>query len=179
MHLRRGHENDAGTQPDRLRLEDHLCFTLYSTQHAIEKAYAPLLSRLGLTYPQYLVLVVMWEGSEMAVKELGRRLHLDSGTLTPLLKRLEGASLVARRRNPADERQVLVTLTESGLALRSETRDVPSAIACAMGQPVDELDGLRTSLVRLRASVARYLANSRTDAAISRPYTTGSAAGTT
>src|ERR1700733_13776837 len=97
-------------EKDALKLDSQLCFALYSTTHALTKAYAPLLERLGLTYPQYLVMLVLWESEGLTVKELGERLQLDSGTLTPLLKRLEAAGLVRRERDRRDERQVRIGL---------------------------------------------------------------------
>ena len=100
-----------------LRLDNQVCFAIYSTAHAFNRVYKPLLDRLGLTYPQYLVMLVLWERDDIAVKEIGERLYLDSGTLTPLLKRLEAADLVKRTRSTADERQVLIALTAKGRAL--------------------------------------------------------------
>src|SRR5262245_14520538 len=104
---------------DWLKLDQQFCFALYSTSLAMTKVYKPILSELGLTYPQYLVMLVLWEHGELAISELGARLTLDSGTLTPLLKRLESAGLVLRERDAKDERRVLVSLTESGRALRA------------------------------------------------------------
>src|SRR5450631_1070027 len=103
-----------------LLLGNQICFSLYSTAHAFNRVYKPLLDRLGLTYPQYLVMLVLWERDGLAVKEIGERLFLDSGTLTPLLKRLEAAHLVKRTRSSADERQVLVALTAQGAGLREK-----------------------------------------------------------
>src|SRR5689334_24429696 len=99
------------TAADALSLGHQLCFAIYSTAHAFNRVYKPLLDRLGLTYPQYLVMLVLWERDGLSVKEIGERLFLDSGTLTPLLKRLEVAHLVKRTRSAEDERQVLVALT--------------------------------------------------------------------
>jgi DNA-binding MarR family transcriptional regulator len=101
-----------------LQLGNQLCFAVYSTAHAFNRVYKPLLDRLGLTYPQYLVMLVLWERDGLSVKEIGERLYLDSGTLTPLLKRMEAAHLLKRTRSAADERQVLVALTAQGAALR-------------------------------------------------------------
>src|SRR5213080_1501934 len=100
-----------------LRLDNQLCFAVYSTAHAFNRVYKPLLDRLGLTYPQYLVMLVLWEEDGLPVKEFGERLFLDSGTLTPLLKRMETAGLVKRTRSTEDERQVIVALTAQGEAL--------------------------------------------------------------
>ena len=115
---------------DFLRLDSQLCFALYRASRAIVRAYAPLLEPLGLTYPQYLTLLVLWEEEKVSMKGLGRRLTLDSATLTPLLKRLEQQGLVARERSTEDERLVLVTLTKRGRALRLKARGIPSAMAC-------------------------------------------------
>ncbi len=110
---------------DWLLLDRQLCFALYSTSLAMTKAYKPMLDELGLTYPQYLVMLVLWEHERLTVSELGNRLALDSGTLTPLLKRLEGAGLVSRRRDAEDERRVLVAFTEAGCKLRQSAVGIP------------------------------------------------------
>src|SRR5689334_6592618 len=110
---------------DLLLLGNQLCFAVYSTAHAFNRFYKPLLDRLGLTYPQYLVMLVLWEQDGMSVKEIGERLFLDSGTLTPLLKRLEAAGLVKRTRSTEDERQVIVALTAQGEALKEKARSLP------------------------------------------------------
>ena len=117
------------------KLEQQLCFAIYSAMHAITKAYQPLLENLGLTYPQYLVMLVLWEGGDVTVKQLGERLYLDSGTLTPLLKRLESMDLVHRARDPKDERRVRVTLTAKGQLKHKEAQMVPAQILTAMGRP--------------------------------------------
>ena len=135
-----------------LRLDNQICFAVYSTAHAFNRVYKPLLDRLGLTYPQYLVMLVLWERDGLSVKEIGERLFLDSGTLTPLLKRLEAAHLVKRARSAADERQVLVALTAQGTSLREKAKTiVPPAILAAAGCSVTELSALQKSLVELRA----------------------------
>jgi DNA-binding MarR family transcriptional regulator len=134
-----------------LLLGNQLCFSIYSAGHAFNRVYKPLLDRLGLTYPQYLVMVVLWERDDLSVKEIGERLFLDSGTLTPLLKRLEAAHLVKRTRSVADERQVLVALTAQGSGLREQARSIiPPAILAATGCSVAELSALQQSLVALR-----------------------------
>ncbi len=140
-------------EAELLKLDNQLCFALYSTSHALTKAYAPLLERLGLTYPQYLAMLVLWESDGRTVKELGERLRLDSGTLTPLLKRLESAGLVRRERDKRDERQVRIQLTEAGIALKAEAGAVPHGIACAMGLPLDRIIALKAELERLRAAL--------------------------
>lgn len=111
--------------------------------------YRPMLERLGLTYPQYLVLLLLWERDQATVRELGTALELDSGTLSPLLKRLETAGLVQRRRSPADERRLEIHLTDDGAALQSRAAEVPQRLADAAGLSWDELDQLRTTLGKL------------------------------
>ena len=133
-----------------LLLGNQLCFAIYSTAHAFNRVYKPLLDRLGLTYPQYLVMLVLWERDGLSVKDIGERLFLDSGTLTPLLKRLEAAELVKRTRSSEDERQVLIALTSRGLALREKARAVPEAILAASACSVTELSAMKNELVALR-----------------------------
>ncbi|MGJ5204090.1 MarR family winged helix-turn-helix transcriptional regulator [Bradyrhizobium sp. HKCCYLR20261] len=134
-----------------LQLGSQLCFAVYSTAHAFNRVYKPLLDRLGLTYPQYLVMLVLWEGDGLTVKEIGARLFLDSGTLTPLLKRMEALHLLTRTRSAEDERQVLVTLTGQGAALREKAKAiVPPAILDATGCSIAELADLHGKLVKLR-----------------------------
>jgi DNA-binding MarR family transcriptional regulator len=142
---------------DWLLLDRQLCFALYSSSLAMTKLYKPLLEPLGLTYPQYLVLLVLWEGDGLAVGELGTRLHLDSGTLTPLLKRLEVAGLVRRERAADDERRVLIALTPAGRSLRARARRVPEALARASGCNVRELGELVARLQALRDRIAAPL----------------------
>src|SRR5579864_4437691 len=108
-----------------LKLDNQICFAVYSAAHAFNRVYKPLLDRLGLTYPQYLVMLVLWERDGVPLKDIGERLFLDSGTLTPLLKRLEAAQLIQRTRSKEDERQVLISLTSRGQALREKARTVP------------------------------------------------------
>ena len=134
----------------QLMLGNQLCFAIYSTAHAFNRVYKPLLDRLGLTYPQDLVMLVLWERDGIAVKEIGERLFLDSGTLTPLLKRLEAAHLIRRTRSSADERQVLIALSAQGQALKEKARTVPAAILSASGCSIGELSSLRKNLVALR-----------------------------
>ena len=133
-----------------LMLGNQLCFAIYSTAHAFNRVYKPLLDRLGLTYPQYLVMLALWERDGVPVKDIGERLFLDSGTLTPLLKRLEAAHLIKRTRSREDERQVLVALTSQGQALKDKARGVPPAILAASGCSIGELSALKKNLVALR-----------------------------
>src|SRR6266404_6079351 len=129
---------------------NQLCFAICSTAHAFNRVYKPLLDRLGLTYPQYLVMLSLWERDGVPVKDIGERLFLDSGTLTPLLKRLEAAGLVKRTRSTEDERQVLIALTPQGQALREKARAVPQSILAASARSVTELSAIKTELVALR-----------------------------
>jgi len=133
-----------------LLLGNQLCFAVYSTAHAFNRFYKPLLDRLGLTYPQYLVMLVLWEEDGMSVKAIGERLFLDSGTLTPLLKRLEAAGLVKRTRSSEDERQVIVALTAQGGALKENARSLPLSILAASECSVAELAALKKEVESLR-----------------------------
>jgi DNA-binding MarR family transcriptional regulator len=133
-----------------LRLDNQICFAVYSAAHAFNRVYKPLLDRLGLTYPQYLVMLVLWEGDGVPVKEIGERLFLDSGTLTPLLKRLERAGLIKRTRSTEDERQVLIDLTAQGQALKDKARTVPPSILAASECSVTELLAMKNEIVALR-----------------------------
>lgn len=141
-------------QRDPLHLDEQLCFALYNASRALTRAYAPLLAPLGVTYPQYLVLLVLWERDGLPVKELGERLALDSGTLTPLLKRLEQQGLVERRRGEDDERVVRIHLTPDGRALRSKARKIPMELACRAGYDVASERSMR-ELVRLREELTQ------------------------
>jgi DNA-binding MarR family transcriptional regulator len=118
-----------------LNLDLQLCFALYATSRAMTNAYRPILKDIDLTYPQYLVMLVLWQQSNISIGALGERLHLDSGTLTPLLKRLESRGLIRRRRDPTDERQVLVTLTPAGEAMRKPASFVPVELKCRIDLP--------------------------------------------
>ena len=133
-----------------LSLDRQVCFALYSASLAMTKAYQPLLAPLGLTYPQYLVLLVLWEDDGITVSQLGARLALDSGTLTPLLKRLESQQLVSRQRDPEDERRVRLNLTPKGRALKARATEIPRSMACATGCSLDELTQLAARLRQLR-----------------------------
>lgn len=132
-----------------LQLDRQLCFALYSASHAMTRAYQPLLAALGLTYPQYLVMLVLWEQDGLGVSQLGERLNLDSATLTPLLKRLEAAGHVQRLRDTADERRVRLQLTAQGRALREQAQSIPPRLAAATGCSVDELASLTRRLADL------------------------------
>jgi MarR family transcriptional regulator, organic hydroperoxide resistance regulator len=133
-----------------LRLDNQICFAIYSTAHAFNRVYKPLLDRLGLTYPQYLVMLTLWERDSVPVKDIGGRLFLDSGTLTPLLKRLEAAELIKRTRSTEDERQVLIALTPQGHALREKAKAVPQSLLAASACSVGELLAMKDEIVALR-----------------------------
>ncbi|MEJ6004367.1 MarR family transcriptional regulator [Paucibacter sp. AS339] len=133
-----------------LRLDNQLCFALYASSLAMTKAYKPLLEPLGLTYPQYLVMLVLWETDGLNVASLGQRLSLNSGTLTPLLKRLESTGLIRRQRAQDDERRVDIFLTAEGQALKRSARAIPTRLACASACSFEELAELTSRLQRLR-----------------------------
>jgi len=133
-----------------LLLDNQLCFALYSASLAMTKVYKPLLEALGLTYPQYLAMLVLWERDGLMVSELGERLYLDSGTLTPLLKRLEAAGLVARVRDVADERRVHVRLTAAGRKLKARAGSIPGCVAEAAQCGIPELIDLTKQVQALR-----------------------------
>jgi DNA-binding MarR family transcriptional regulator len=153
------------TREQALQLDHQLCFALYSASLAMTKLYKPLLAELGLTYPQYLALLALWERDGLQVSELGARLFLDSGTLTPLLKRLEAAGLVQRQRSSDDERRVHIHLTGSGRALKARAAQVPGCILqatqCSLGDVVE----LTQRVQALRDRLASPAAAARTAAA--------------
>ena len=139
---------------DALKLDRQLCFAVYSTAHAFNRAYKPLLDELGLTYPQYLVMMVLWEKNGQTVKEIGARLDLDSGTLSPLLKRLGKMELITRTRDQNDERQVVISLTEAGRAARKVALShVAPGIGKLVGCGVDDLGDLRDRLGKLKSAL--------------------------
>ena len=137
-----------------LTLEDQLCFSLYATSMAINRVYKPLLDQLGITYPQYLVLSTLWEGDGRTVGAIAERLSLESSTITPLVKRLEAASLVTRARQADDERRVLVSLTDRGWALKQESRCLGEALFARAGMEPGELIALNREVQRLRDALA-------------------------
>jgi len=136
-----------------LRLDDQVCFALYTASRAMTGVYRPLLERLGLTYPQYLVMLVLWEQRSTTVKELSAVLRLDSGTLSPLLKRMDAHGLVRRQRRLDDERSVEITLTDKGKALRAKARAVPDRLVGALDMSSHELAALREQLHRITAAL--------------------------
>ncbi|PRZ46731.1 MarR family winged helix-turn-helix transcriptional regulator [Tritonibacter scottomollicae] len=133
-----------------LQIDELLCFSVYSVNHAISRLYRPLLAPLGLTYPQYLVLVALWDRDKRRVNDLGTELQLDTNTLTPLLKRMEAAELLTRKRNPEDERSLIVALTDKGRNLQDKAGEVTSCVLEAMGGDIEELSALRDRLNALR-----------------------------
>lgn len=134
-------------QPNSLlQIDKFFCFQLYAASRALTGLYRPLLEPLGLTYPQYLVMVVLWEGEALNVKQVGEKLFLDSGTLTPLLKKLESQGLVVRRRATADERQVLIELTSEGRALRQKAEAVPVSLLCQLQMNEQEAGQLHQTI---------------------------------
>ena len=141
---------------DPLKLDSFICFALYSANHAMNRIYKPLLDELGLTYPQYLVMVTLWEKDEQTVGGIGERLFLESSTLTPLLKRLETAGLIRRERSREDERQVLVRLSADGKALKEKALAVPACILEASECSLGEMDRLRQEIVALREALGRH-----------------------
>lgn len=131
---------------DPLLLDNQLCYALYAAAHRMTKSYRPMLERMGLTYPQYLVLLVLWENDGITVSEIGRRLRLDSGTLTPVLKRLESSGLLNRSRRQSDEREVEIALTDQGRSLRSEAVAVRQSVMCQLNMSEPEIQAMRADL---------------------------------
>ena len=142
-----------------LLLDNQLCFALYSTSLAMTKLYKPLLEKLGLTYPQYLVMLVLWERDGLMVSELGEHLFLDSGTLTPLLKRLESARLIARIRDVQDERRVHITLTAIGRALKTQAANIPDCILKASQCSLPDIVALTQQVQTLRKNLNSTLSS--------------------
>lgn len=138
---------------DPLALDNQLCFPLYAASHAIVKSYGPHLAELDLTYTQYIAMMVLWEERTVSVGHLGKRLHLDSGTLTPLLKKLEAKGLVTRRRSQEDERRLDVTVTEKGMALRERAEGVPECVASRINLAPQEVVEMRRLLDKIIVSL--------------------------
>lgn len=143
------------------RLDEQLCFSLYAAGLALNRVYRAPLAALGLTYPQYLVLMVLWEKDSLTVSAIGERLLLDSATLTPLLKRLEQAGHVARRRDARDERRVVVSLTDGGRDLATRAAAIPEHIRCALQCSEDEFLTLRSGLDAIRRRLLAFDASRR------------------
>jgi MarR family transcriptional regulator, organic hydroperoxide resistance regulator len=140
---------------DPLELERQVCFALSVAARGVVGIYRPLLEPMGLTHPQYLVMLALWQQAPLSVRELSGLLQLDPGTLSPLLKRLEAIGYVRRRRDPSDERSLAVTLTPSGQALRAEAEKIPPAVVERLGMPIEELQDLHTALTRVIGAAGR------------------------
>ncbi|WP_417671499.1 MarR family winged helix-turn-helix transcriptional regulator [Roseibium sp.] len=138
-----------------LDLDQFLCFSLYSANHAMNRVYKPFLSELGLTYPQYLAMTVLWQKDKILVGELGDRLHLESNTMTPLLKRLETMELLTRTRDKKDERQVRIALTRQGRVLRKKTASLAACILSATGMPLEDVIDLQQKIMSLRENLLK------------------------
>ena len=134
---------------ERLKLKNQLCFPLYACARETIKLYTPHLDKIGLTYTQYITMMVLWERKSLTAKELGRILYLDSGTLTPLLKKLEAKNLLTRKRSEADERNLVITVTEEGMALRREALDIPGTMTGCINLSPDEIRTLYHLLYKL------------------------------
>jgi DNA-binding MarR family transcriptional regulator len=148
--MREQPEPDMPSPPD---VDEMLCFSIYSAGHAFNQLYRPLLDAIGLTYPQYLVMVALWNRDGRTVKELGETLFLDSSTLTPLLKRLEAAGLLTRTRNPQDERQVLLHVSEKGRALQQDAAPVAQCVNDTVGLDADTVKTIRSAIDAIRDSL--------------------------
>lgn len=140
---------------DALKIENQLCFPLYACSREVMKQYTPFLDEIGLTYTQYITMMVLWEQKEIHVKELGRKLFLDSGTLTPVLKKLEEKGLVLRRRSKEDERNLIVTLTDEGKSLKKKAAGVPAQIAQCLSLEPEEATELYRILYKILGQVSR------------------------
>lgn len=147
--------SENSPSPAALRLDNQVCFALYSASLAMTKLYKPLLDDIGLTYPQYLVMLVLWEQDGITVSELGERLYLDSGTLTPLLKRLEASGHIRRTRDAQDERRVRIALTPQGLCLRDQAERIPHCVLESSQCTLPELVALTSQLKTLRERLSQ------------------------
>ncbi|MBP2444625.1 MarR family winged helix-turn-helix transcriptional regulator [Rhizobium leguminosarum] len=143
---------------DQLKLDDFICFAVYTASHALNRVYKPLLDALGLTYPQYLAMVVLWGQDGQTVGGLGEKLFLESSTLTPLLKRLESAGYIRRERSSEDERVVVIRLSEEGKRLKEKAIGIPGCIAEASGRDIADLNRLQAEIVALREALDRSAA---------------------
>jgi DNA-binding MarR family transcriptional regulator len=141
---------------DDLDLDDFMCFALYTANHAMNRVYKPMLDALDLTYPQYLVMVTLWKEDRQTVGGIGEKLHLESSTLTPLLKRLEATGYIKRQRGKEDERVVIIGLTEEGRELRKRAASIPGCILDASGREFAELKRLAADVITLRDTLSRH-----------------------
>ena len=151
--------NEMPSGFDPLKLENQLCFPLYACAKEIVKAYKPFLDELCLTYTQYITMMVMWEHKELRVKEVGEYLYLNSSTLTPLLKRLEEKGYIARRRSEKDERDLFVSITDAGMALREKALNVPERLAACVDLPVEKAELLYSTLYEILAKLGKQTGN--------------------
>ena len=142
-------DSEESHDADTLRLDNQLCFALYAASHAVIGIYRAILDELGLTFPQYLVMLTLWEQDGQTITAIGRRLRLDSGTMTPLIKRLAEAGLIERRRVPGDERAVRICLTGRGTSLRPEAAEARARVICRLGMTDDEIRALRGQLISM------------------------------
>jgi len=140
------------TDTDPLALEQQVCFALSVAARSVVALYRPLLEPMGLTHPQYLVMLALWQHAPLSVRDLSRLLQLDPGTLSPLVKRLESIGYLRRERDPADERSLAITLTESGRALRAQAERIPPAVVSRLGMPIEDLQRLHASLTQVIAA---------------------------
>ena len=138
---------------DCIKLDNQVCFSLYAVSREIIKLYKPVLDKFNLTYTQYIAMLVLWEDEKSTVKDIGKRLHLDSGTLTPLLKKIESMGLITRYRDIKDDRVVIVELTEKGRLLKDDVTEVPHEMTCKIDMPIEELVDLKKSLDKLLESL--------------------------
>lgn len=138
---------------ESLKLDNQLCFALYACAKEVTRIYKPFLDKFGITYTQYITLLVLWEQDNITVKELGKKLHLDSGTLTPLLKKLESMKLLKRIRDTHDERNVYIKLTDKGLSMQDEALEIPKKVFCSTGISMEEASDLRDKLKNLLNSL--------------------------
>ncbi len=148
-------DQTSGDKMDTVKLDDFLCFAIYSANHALNRVYKPLLDAIGLTYTQYIAMITLWEQDDRTVGSLGEKLFLESSTLTPVLKRLEALGLIARTRDKTDERQVRVQLTAMGCALQDKAKAIPPCILEASGLEMGELARLKKEIAMLRSSLLR------------------------
>lgn len=138
-----------GNKYDIIKLDNQVCFSLYAASREIIKLYKPVLDKFNLTYTQYIAMLVLWEDEKSTVKDIGKRLHLDSGTLTPLLKKIESMGLITRYRDIKDDRVVVVELTEKGRSLKNDILEVPNEIVCKVNMPIEKLGILKKHLDEL------------------------------
>ncbi|MEP9389885.1 MarR family transcriptional regulator [Mesorhizobium sp. KR9-304] len=150
----------APNNDDPLQLDRQVCFPLYAATNLLQRVYRPVLAPLCLTYSQYLVMLVLWERDLVSVGDLAERLHLDSGTMTPLLKRMEQAGFIIRRRDPQDERRVLIALTQHGRDLRTKAVDVPQTLATQLDLDPASIEGLRASVQAMVRTLSRKTSSS-------------------